>query len=94
MVKHIKKGVFVMKKKIIIAATLALSLLLTGCSDFDYSTSDKYATVKGYKADPMPTDLVIPNEIDGNTVISIGANSFFNQSGIRSIALPNSLKTI
>lgn len=83
-----------MKKKIFIAVTLALSLLLTGCSDFDYGVSDTYATVKGYKTDPMPTDLVIPNEIDGKEVITIAANSFRDQSGIRSIALPSSLKTI
>lgn len=43
-----------MKKKIFIAAMLALSLLLTGCSDFDYSASDKYATVKGYKSNAYP----------------------------------------
>lgn len=83
-----------MKKKIFIASMLTLSLLLTGCSDFDYSASDKYATVKGYKSERIPTDLVIPNDIDGNVVITIEANSFNNQSGIRSIALPNSLRTI
>lgn len=83
-----------MKKKIFIAAMLALSLLLTGCSDFDYITSGKYATITGCKADPVPTDLVIPNDINGNLVIIIQENSFSNQSGIRSIALPNSLRNI
>lgn len=85
-----------MKKRIALAAGVLSLLLITGCSssDFDYTVSNELVTVKGYKNETLPIDLVIPNEINKKSVAFIDSKAFCNQSSIRTVALPASLKKI
>ncbi|MDD6489638.1 MAG: leucine-rich repeat domain-containing protein [Clostridia bacterium] len=62
-------------------------------SDFHYvSNSDGGITITGYKG--RDTDIVIPSEIDGKKVISIGDGAFGFCKSLISITIPDSIKSI
>lgn len=52
----------------------------------------KTVTITGYKG--KPTDLVIPNEIDGLPVTAIGGSAFQRCSSLSSVTLPDTLESI
>lgn len=58
---------------------------------FTYTTSSNYATITGCIG---TGEVVIPNNIDGYIVNSIGANAFTGQDKITKITIPNSVTTI
>jgi hypothetical protein len=58
-------------------------------SHFTYNILDEGIEITGC-IDECPSDLVIPEEIDGYTVISIGAEAFIS-SGLSSVLMPNTI---
>ncbi len=59
---------------------------------FDYSNHGDYIEITG--CDSSVTELVIPCEIDGVPVTTIGAYAFASCSGITYISLPSTLETV
>jgi len=55
---------------------------------FDTATG----TITGFTG--QPTNVVIPEEIDGVTVVAIRYNAFYNCSSLTSITIPNSVSSI
>jgi len=65
-------------------------LTSTGIFKFDNTTG----TLLGFGESASGiTDLIIPNEIEGYSVISIGANAFY-EKGLNSLVLPDTLEKI
>ena len=63
-------------------------------TEFTYNVIDGGIEVTGC-VDECPRDLVIPEEIDGNIVISIGDRAFFNSSPpLNSVIIPHTIKKI
>lgn len=60
-------------------------------ADFAYSESGGSITITGYNG--SKTSVEVPKSIHGKPVTTIGENAFFN-TGITSIKLPSSLRTI
>jgi uncharacterized repeat protein (TIGR03803 family) len=71
-------------------ATQALSLTIS--SPFIYTTSAGTITITGYMGPGGA--LVIPNQIGGLPVTSIGANAFISWSNLTSVTLPNGITSI
>lgn len=61
-------------------------------SDYQYSLWLYEATIIGYRGNG--TRLEIPGTIDGYTVVSVGENSFKNNTQITYVTFPNNCKTI
>lgn len=68
-----------------------ISLNFLNNSDFNYVEDSGGITVTGYKG--SKSTLELPDVINGNIVTAIGDNAF-EDSNIKSITLPNTLKTI
>ena len=67
----------------------------TDSSRFTYTTKGKNVTITGYKAKGNDTELIIPAEIDGMTVETLGAGSKISGlDKITYIQLPDTVKTI
>lgn len=60
--------------------------------DFRYEVVDGNAHIVGYLGDAE--ELVIPEKIDGYTVVALGMNAFEDQTVLRSVTLPNTIRTI
>lgn len=63
--------------------------------DFDYkiiSEEDKTCVIIGYLGDEA--DVVIPEQLNGYTVVEIGASSFEGEETVTSVTVPDSVKTI
>ena len=60
-------------------------------SDWEYEETDSGLTITGYKG--SDSDLTVPAEIDGKTVIAIG-NYAFRNSEMNSIVLPDTIGSI
>ncbi len=56
-------------------------------------TSETTVTVSG-RNDDLPTEVIIPAEIDGYTVTAIGENAFSGNNDVVSISIPASVQTI
>ena len=64
-----------------------------GLSDYEYTTDYKgNAIITRYKG--SDADVVIPAELDGHPVTSIGTRAFLYHSGIRSVVIPDSVTEI
>lgn len=59
--------------------------------DYEYTIENNEVTIKKYVGDE--TEVIIPSEINGNEVTSIGVNAFLNSS-IKSITIPDSVTSI
>ena len=65
----------------------------SGFADYEYTTDYKgNAIITRYKG--PDTDVVIPSELDGHSVTSIGTRAFFCHSGIKSVVIPDSVTEI
>ena len=74
----------------LIATATSNETLTSGA--FSYKvTEDNTITITGF--DNSVTDVDIPAEIDGKPVTAIGNKAFFN-TGITSVNIPDSIKTI
>ena len=60
--------------------------------DFDYEESENGITITGYTGDEA--ELVIPGEIDGKRVTSIGNWAFGGHSVLTSITIPDGVTSI
>ena len=61
-------------------------------SDFTYTSSTSGVTITGYTgASPI---VKVPEQINGQTVVSIASSAFANNTNIRSINIPNTVKNI
>ena len=60
--------------------------------DFDYEENENGITITGYTGDE--TELVIPGEIDGMKVTSIGREAFGWHRDLTSITIPESVTSI
>lgn len=94
-----------MKKLKILTITLALTIcaalcilpanaaLIGGDGGFYYNLkSDNTATLEEYHG--TDTDVVIPNEIYSYAVVEIAENTFSNNTAIKSVVIPDSIKTV
>ena len=70
-------------------AITASAVSETSASDFSYETNDDIITITGYKG--SDTDVVIPSEINGKAVTSIGSYAFRDCTGLTSITIPDSV---
>jgi len=61
-------------------------------NEFKYEVEDGAAVITGYTG--VGGDVVVPAEIGGLPVTTIGIGAFYNCSGLTSITLPNSITTI
>lgn len=62
-------------------------------SCFTTTVSNNEVTITGYDVNCGGTDVVIPNEISGVVVRSLGDESFY-QKGLTSIILPDTIRTL
>ncbi len=60
--------------------------------DFLYTTDGAYATLTGYRGESA--EVVIPQTLDGYTVIAIGAGAFSGTQHITSVTIPASVTSI
>ena len=60
--------------------------------DFSYEENESGITITGYTGNK--TKLVIPEEIDGKKVTSIGGGAFYYRSGLTSVTIPKSVTSI
>ncbi len=60
--------------------------------DFEYTLSNDEATISKYIG--TDEDVVIPDEIDGYTVVAIGRQAFYNQTSIKSVTMPDTVTSI
>lgn len=83
---------------ILIAVVLIIALLLPAPADpvdgfFTYSVENKTVTIK--KCDTTASgEIIVPAEINGYPVVSIGSYAFDNCTGITKILLPGSVSSI
>jgi hypothetical protein len=73
-------------------AILATSSLALSNTEFTYNLIDGGIEVTGCLYD-CPTAMIIPNEVDGLNVVSIGENAFHSK-GIKSVIIPEGIKVI
>lgn len=55
---------------------------------------DETIEITGYSSSTLPTDIVIPSEIDGKKVMWIGDHAFEGCSSLNSITIPKSVTGI
>ena len=89
-------------KKLFIFTTVILTVVLGVFSvsadtifandDYEFSTSSDQIKILEYLGDDA--DVVIPEEIFGDTVVSIGHMAFSNNDNIKSITIPSSVTKI
>ena len=76
-----------------ISASAVSDTAATSASYFEYyDNDDGTVTITGYNG--SDTELVIPSEIDGKKVTSIGVNAFRNCTGFTSVTIPDSVTEI
>lgn len=76
-----------------ITSGFSCSVLADTSSDFEYTVlDDGTAEITGYTGNA--TDLVIPSEIDGYTVTSIGVSAFEGCTSLTGVSFPDSLEII
>ena len=91
-------------KKRILCILLALSMVLmlvpqaafaatTGDGDFEYSVSGEEVTITKY-LNTYATEVTIPDEIDGKEVTAIGDKAFFFSQYLKSVTIPDTVKSI
>ena len=65
-----------------------------GNTNYEYSVSDNGAKVVGSKNAELPSNLVIPNVIDGTAVVSLAIAMFHGNNSVESITIPDYIKEI
>lgn len=69
-----------------------VSMQVSPVSDFEYMLDDFGATISAYIGDD--SEVVVPAEIEGVSVVQIGLNAFANNTTIKTVYLPNSVAYI
>ena len=87
------KGMTKMKKLMNVFAVV-LCAICAQAVEFDYDVNaDGTITLSGVRGS-VPSDLVIPSEIEGRAVTGIGAKFCEECDSLRSVKLPDSIKTV
>ena len=83
-----------MKKRGAILATLICLLFIVSCRDkvFEFTEVDGGYIVSGYTGDK--TEIIIPSKYDGQSVVGIGKNAFYNNQELKAVKLPNTITYI
>ena len=86
--------------RLLLGAVVSITLLATGtparaleASGFTYEIVGGAASVTGCTGGACPTNLVIPDTLNGNAVTSIGYLAF-DEVGLTSVTIPNSVTSI
>lgn len=74
--------------------TVTIRQTATDASCFAYTIADGEVTITGFADGVSLTEIVIPDEIEGKPVTSIGGDAFGWQSDLRSVTLPDTLVSI
>lgn len=94
--KKILKSLTICASAVVLVCTLVFSAsaaLIGGDGGFYYSLkSDNTATLEEYHGSAV--DIVIPSEVYSYTVKEIADDTFSNNTSIKSVAIPNSVKKI
>lgn len=69
----------------------AATIFISG--NYEYTVnSDDTVNIAGYKG--IATDITIPSKILNKNVVKISANSFYNNSTLTSVKMPNTIKVV
>ena len=61
--------------------------------DFTYELTDEGITVTGIRGD-IPSEITIPEFLDGSPVVAIGSNAFFSDQTLKKVTLPSGVREI
>ena len=75
-----------------IFCALGITVSAETSGDFKYSITDNNATITGYYG--SATELIIPSQLDGYTVTSIGNSAFSYKTKLKSVTIPDSVTSI
>ena len=91
-----------MKRSLALLATFVIasgyqSLSGETFGDWTYTVSDNQVTITGYSGDD--TEVIIPAEVDGKSVVKVEGGSFMSifdpsSSSVTSVTIPDGVKTI
>lgn len=69
----------------------AATIFISG--NYEYTVnSDDTVNIAGYKG--IATDITIPSQILNKNVVKISDNSFYNNSTLTSVKIPNTIKVV
>lgn len=61
--------------------------------DFTYELTDEGITITGIRGD-IPSEITIPEFLDGSPVVAIGSNAFFSDQTLKKVTLPSGVREI
>lgn len=95
--KHINKVLSMLLSLIMVVSLFTIVPFTAGAaggaSIYAYTVNDGSVTITGLKESVTDTELVIPSEIDGYPVTSIGSRAF-KETSITSVTIPDSVTSI
>ncbi len=92
MKKMLQKSVAILVVLLICLVPIPQTIIAESSGDYQYTISENSATVEKYTG--PGGDVAIPGSLGGYPVTSIGDGAFWGTTGIKSLAIPDSVVTI
>lgn len=93
MKKTIKKTLAFVLSVLMLVSVMPVSLVFAESADvYEYTTTDNEATITKYNG--SETEVIIPEKLGVNTVVAIGTQAFYGNTGIVSVAVPDTVNSI